>query len=71
MLWTIIPEEIVFEGIDEEYIVTKEIVYQGVLMKVRPCPEADGVVIERLISSDPQVFLRQDLQPGTIIRHAI
>lgn len=64
------PEELVFAETDAEYPVTKEINYQGILISVRPQDkeEGDGLVIERVISSNPNLFLRTDLAPGTIIK---
>lgn len=53
------------EGIDEEYPAIKEIVHQGVLVQVTQSGE--DLVIQRVISSNPQDYLRPDLMPGTVI----
>lgn len=64
------PEEIVFEDTEEDYPVTKEIIYQGILLSVlvQPTEEGVGFVVQRVYSSNPAVYLREELQPGSVLR---
>lgn len=66
MMWTIIPPEIVWEGIEEEPKLCVQIRWQGVQMLVEPMQFARGKIVQ-LLSTEPNDFLRPELQPGSII----
>ncbi|AEE96142.1 hypothetical protein Mahau_0944 [Mahella australiensis 50-1 BON] len=68
MLYTIIPLEIVFKGTEEgAKIKEREIInYNGVVMEA--IRQSDGRYrIERLLSTDPMLYLDEHFQPGSII----
>lgn len=62
ILWTVMPEELIFsqESISSPY---EEIEYAGTKMLVEKT-SADQCRIVRLLSTDPNDYLRQDIQPG-------
>lgn len=65
ILWTIMPFEAVFP--DEDFAPAyEEAEYSGVKMVVEKIsPEQCQIV--RLISTNPQDYLRRELQPGSIL----
>ncbi|MDP3487142.1 MAG: YlzJ-like family protein [Bacillota bacterium] len=65
VLYTIVPEEIVFQS-KEEICASQEIVYNGKRVLVQPI-DFKSFKIVQLISSDPSDFLLTDFQPGSII----
>lgn len=68
MLYTIVPYEQLFKGIDE-VAAPKELVYLGQRVLASPLPEPGEFRLVQLLSSDPQLFLHPDFQPGTVIRY--
>lgn len=66
LLYTIVPEEIVFKRSEDEIESTQEIVYGGKKMLVYPVGFKQFQVVQ-LISSDPNDFLDTELQPGSVI----
>ncbi|MEE0776930.1 MAG: YlzJ-like family protein [Bacillota bacterium] len=65
MLWTIMPEDIVMANSDK-ISAMQEVTYKN--RKVMGYPVGQGkLCIVRIISSDPQDFLDQRFQPGSII----
>ncbi|NLJ24565.1 MAG: hypothetical protein GX354_03930 [Firmicutes bacterium] len=66
MMWTIIPPEVVWEGIEEKPKDLLQLEWLGVQMLVEPLQFAQGKIV-RLLSSEPNDFLRPELQPGSII----
>lgn len=65
LLWTIVPPDSIFpaENFNPVYNETR---YHGIPMLVeRVSPQQCQIV--RLLSTDPQDYLRQDLQPGQLI----
>ena len=66
MLWSVIPEEIVFDKWDEAFVL-EERTYCHKRVKVRVGTDGYGS-IEGIISSDPKDFLNKGLRPGTKIR---
>lgn len=62
MLYTVMPVEMVM-GWDDEASDLVEVEVEGILMQVSPDGQGGGV-IQRLISSDPQDYLRAEFQPG-------
>ncbi len=65
LIWTVIPEELVFSGL-EEVKREKEVVYRGRRLLVSPLPEGK-MCIMRVISSNPRDFMDPRFQPGTVI----
>ncbi|MCL4516246.1 MAG: YlzJ-like family protein [Firmicutes bacterium] len=62
MLYTVMPVETVM-GWDEGDPELVEVEVGGVLMQVLPDGQGGGVV-ERLLSTDPQDYLKAEFQPG-------
>ncbi|MCL6516224.1 YlzJ-like family protein [Alicyclobacillus sp.] len=64
-LWTIVPPEVLFAA-SGGAVETEEIEIGGARMVVTPLGRGQARV-ERLISPDPQHYLRPDWQPGAVI----
>ena len=67
ILHTIIPVEKVFENIENADKYLKEIIYEGERLEVIPLSD-DSYCVQRIISTDPQSFFNEKLQPGSIIK---
>jgi len=68
---TILPYEVVFEGIDKLSSDKFEtITYNGINMEVEKI-EGGKLKIVRILSTSAFDYLRQDIQPGTIIENII
>ncbi|MCL6637873.1 MAG: YlzJ-like family protein [Alicyclobacillus sp.] len=67
-LWTIVPAEWLFQDYASEPAAREEIEVGGVRMVVTPVGRGQ-VRVERLISANPQHYLRPEWQPGAIIRY--
>ncbi|KLU40403.1 MAG: hypothetical protein AA931_02040 [Peptococcaceae bacterium 1109] len=67
MLYTVIPVEDVLEGWEVDPPQTVDVMVGGVLLQVEPLSQFTGRV-ERVISSDPQVYLDPQFQPGSVLR---
>ncbi|MCX7779338.1 MAG: YlzJ-like family protein [Negativicutes bacterium] len=67
IVWTVMPLDLVFgqEAIPASY---EEIVYCGVRMLVEKAGPYESRIV-RLLSTDPAVFLRPELQPGRIVTY--
>jgi len=65
MLYTILSIDEIFEEPDERTFVTAQ--FQGVNLIVEPIGDGRARV-ERILSTDPEHFLRADLAPGSILR---
>ncbi|HOA81314.1 MAG TPA: YlzJ-like family protein [Defluviitaleaceae bacterium] len=67
MIYSIISNDIIFKNLEnEKSIQYEEINYKGSLLQV--CyNENKSYIIERLISTDPNDYLNNELQPGNII----
>ncbi|WP_341877242.1 YlzJ-like family protein [Defluviitalea saccharophila] len=69
MIYSIIPEEVIFSDMQnennsvDEY---KEIEYKGYLLQVS-LEKDNGFKIQRIISTDPYAYLNSEIQPGNII----
>jgi hypothetical protein len=65
ILWTIMPEELVFsqEANPSPY---EEIEFSGAKMMVEKVSVTQCRIV-RILSSDPADYLRQDIQPGTVL----
>jgi hypothetical protein len=68
ILWSVQPMDIVFANAYGPVPTYKEISVEGATMVVEPL--GGGVArIERLISGNPQHYLRPEWQPGSHIRY--
>ncbi len=67
MLYTVMPLEEVLDGIDDPPPKLVDVAMGGVLLQVEPLSDF-SYRIERVISSDPQVYLDIQYQPGAIKR---
>lgn len=67
MLYTIVPFEQVFQDADQ-VTAPQELVYRGQRVLATPLPVPGEFRIVQLISSDPQLFMRPEFQPGSVIR---
>ena len=67
ILWTVLPLEIVLEGFDTQPNY-EEIDYAGLTVVVERLSPVQCRVI-RILSTDPQDYLRADLQPGTVLTY--
>ncbi|RIV29338.1 hypothetical protein D2Q93_00365 [Alicyclobacillaceae bacterium I2511] len=66
LLWSIVPTELVYTNFYEQPPTLVEVQRGGVTMLVSP--EQNGMAkMERLISPNPQDYLRKEWQPGTLI----
>lgn len=66
ILYTVVPLEDVLNGLENAGRDLLELEYGGLKMQVsRISP--DRVKIERILSTDPFVYLRHDIQPGMIL----
>lgn len=65
LLWTVLPLELVLDGLDKP-VAYEEIDYNGTALVVeRLSPLTCRVV--RLLSTDPAAFLRPEFQPGALV----
>lgn len=66
---TIVPIDIVFDGLDKLNQIQYNVVnYKGVKMEVQHIKN-DEYKIVRLISSDPNDYLNKMLNPGEVIKY--
>lgn len=66
MFYTIVPEEQLLEGWEEEVPACLDVPIHGGLMQVEPIDLFSGKVV-RIISSNPQDYLDPQHQPGLLI----
>jgi hypothetical protein len=69
MLYTVIPEEAVLQGL-EDLKASEEIYYRGRRLLVQPLSFRQ-VRIVQLISSDPTDYLDMELTPGAILNTSL
>ncbi len=64
MIYSVAP----IYGLEEavEYV---EVNYNG--MDILACKTAEGYVLERIYSTNPNDFLNESLQPGTLLENAL
>lgn len=63
MIWSIIPEEVIFAAAEEENVLTMNGRYLGRQVMLRPCGEGLGEIMA-LLSTDPADFLDERFQVG-------
>ncbi|MGB8954952.1 MAG: YlzJ-like family protein [Tumebacillaceae bacterium] len=65
LIWSVVPTEYLFEGMDKMECNWMEAEVGGVKMLVEPEPDRIGYgKIVRLLSPDPSVYLNPGYQPG-------
>ncbi|WP_028550484.1 YlzJ-like family protein [Paenibacillus sp. UNC451MF] len=64
--YTVMPLEVVMEGIEEMESNQMEIVMNGITMQVQPLNSTQATIV-RLISGNPQDFLNPQFTPGRVI----
>ena len=69
ILYTMMPSELIFPAEKVEESKQKLITYQGVSMLVEQT-DSEHVEVVRILSSDPQHYLNQQLCPGAKISFA-
>ncbi|ULT58607.1 YlzJ-like family protein [Neobacillus drentensis] len=69
ILYTMMPSELIFPAEQVEQSKQKLITYQGVSMLVEQT-DSEYVEVVRILSSDPQHYLNQQLCPGAKISFA-
>ncbi|PWK15468.1 YlzJ-like family protein [Tumebacillus permanentifrigoris] len=68
LIWSAMPEEVIFEGMDTVQYNWIETEVQGVKMVVEPLPELPGNGrIVRLLCPKPASYLNPAFQPGQTI----
>lgn len=65
LLWTVMPIELVLDG-TEKLAAYEEIDYAGLRVQVERFG-TDQCRIVRVMSTEPQDFLRSEVQPGTVL----
>jgi len=63
MIWSIVPEEVIFATAEEEDTLTMNARYLGRQVMLRPCGEGLGEIMA-LLSTDPADFLDERFQVG-------
>ena len=69
ILYTMMPSELIFPPEEVEQSKQQLISYQGISMLVEQT-DSEHVQIVRILSSDPQHYLNQELCPGSKISFA-
>ncbi|CVK17586.1 YlzJ-like family protein [Sporomusa sphaeroides] len=68
ILWTIVPEEVVYGDQNQPQPAYEEIEYAGQKVMAQKISHNEFRVV-RLLTTDPLDYLRNELQPGTIITY--
>ncbi|MBP2662552.1 MAG: hypothetical protein H6Q71_500 [Firmicutes bacterium] len=66
ILWTIVPEEIIFAGQNQPMPAYEELEYSGQTVMAEKISQNQFRVV-RLLTTVPSDYLRSELQPGTVI----
>lgn len=67
ILWSVVPIELVLEGLAPEYPKQAEVVVEGRLLQVEPGQDGYGTVV-RLVAGQVQDYLDPRFQPGSQLR---
>jgi hypothetical protein len=67
MIWSIIPEEMIFEGADKMEFNWIETEVQGVKMVVEPTSQPGYARVVRLLCPRPESYLKPQFQPGSTV----
>ncbi|KRG09628.1 YlzJ-like family protein [Lederbergia galactosidilytica] len=65
ILHTIVPQELIFQGAEQEFTTQQMITRNGIPLIVEQDEKMYKVV--RILSSNPDDYLRNDLYPGALI----
>ncbi len=68
ILWTIVPEEVVYADPNQTNPTYEEIEYAGQKIMAQKISQSEFRVV-RLLTTDPSNYLRNELQPGTVITY--
>ncbi|UJF35395.1 YlzJ-like family protein [Paenibacillus hexagrammi] len=66
--YSVIPMDVIFEGMDTYSPEFVEIEHQGVTLQVEPM-DAKQARIVRLLSGNPQDYMKEQYTPGTVISY--
>ncbi|MFC0215684.1 YlzJ-like family protein [Paenibacillus chartarius] len=66
IMYTPIPLELVFDGVEDMKATAFEANVGGVQMMLEPCGERQARIV-RLLSPNPQDYLKPEHAPGTIV----
>lgn len=66
ILWTVMPLDLIFGPQETSHPPYEEIEYTGTKMQVTRLSDNQWQII-RILSTDPNDYLRTDIQPGTIL----
>ena len=65
-IYSIVPDETIFQGMYDERSATYEIWRDGVMMQIRPLNRTQGEIV-RIVSPQPHHYLNPAYAPGTIV----
>ncbi|GIN83641.1 hypothetical protein J6TS2_00270 [Heyndrickxia sporothermodurans] len=65
ILYTTVPQEMIFAEEDEQFLKYKSIIYKGVPVQVEQIESYYRII--RVLSSNPYDFMDSDLTPGQTI----
>ncbi len=66
MLHSIVPVEEIWAETDLPAAELREVMVHGCMMQVEPIDSSSGKVV-RILSTDPQDYLKPEFQPGRIV----
>lgn len=67
-LWTILPTEMILSNVDTQATVYEEVTCNNMKLIVEKVGSTQYMV-SRLLTTDPQDYLRPEMQPGTILTY--
>lgn len=67
--YSVIPSDVIFQGMDTFEPAYVEIEYNGIKMQIEPMKDYQARII-RIYSSDPQDYLKEQYTPGTVIAYS-
>ncbi|HEY3423166.1 MAG TPA: YlzJ-like family protein [Negativicutes bacterium] len=68
ILWTVMPLEAVMGNVDNAAPPYEEMQYAGMKIVIEKIDSAQCRIV-RLMTTDPQDYLRPELQPGTVLTY--
>jgi hypothetical protein len=70
ILYSVVPEEVVFDGIDDYKPNYIEIKHNGVTMQIEPMNSQQAKIV-RLFSANVQDYMNPAYMPGTIVDYSV
>ncbi|MGE4282208.1 MAG: YlzJ-like family protein [Clostridia bacterium] len=70
LIYSIIPNEVIFSNQDDQYEKTQNITYKGQTLEVTQLA-ANQYRVNRIISTNIKAYLDPQLQPGTILEYEL